>query len=324
MDSFIDIATDRQNIIALLAAVAAMASVFTILAPMFETDPMKGRLKKVTDYRENLRQQHRDSLTKKPNVKLRTETPDGMGKQIVEQLKLLEVFDAQSAAKKLAMAGMRGERPVMTFMLARLATPFIAGIGTAIYVYLFGGLNLEGFMRLLVCGGAFAGGFYLPNVYVSNKIQARQQAMSLAFPDALDLLLICVESGMSIEHALNKVSEEISGSCSELAEEISLTTAELSYLPERRIAYENLGDRTGLEGVKSVVTALVQSETYGTPLGASLRVMASENREMRMQAAEKKAAALPPKLTVPMILFNLPVLFVIILSPAIMRVMGNA
>lgn len=323
MEAFIDIATDRQNQIGFLAAIAAMAAVVTVLAPMFQTDPMKNRLKQVTDYKENLRQQHRESLTKK-TATLRTSSADGMGKQIVSQLKLLEVFDARSAAKKLAMAGFRGEKPVTTFMLARLGMPFIAGIGVGVWVYAFGGLNLEGFMRMIVTGGAFALGFYMPNIYVSNKIQARQQKMVLAFPDAMDLLLICVESGMSIEHALNKVSEEITSSCAELAEEFSLTTAELSYLPQRRDAYENLGERTGLEGVKAVVTALIQSESYGTPLGQSLRVMAAENREMRMQAAEKKAAALPPKLTVPMILFNLPVLFVIILAPAIMRVMGHA
>ena len=321
MEQFAEIIADRQNISAALAAVAAMAAVITVLSPMFERDPMKDRMKQVGSYRENLRQQHRENLKAK-GPSLRTASANGMGREIVEQFKLLEVFDAESAAKKLAMAGLRGERPVFTFMLFRLGMPFVAGIGMAIYVYIFNGFELESFMRLVVTFGAFGAGFYLPNLWVTNKISARQQKMQLGFPDSLDLLLICVESGMSIEHALQKVSEEIGGNSPELAEELALTTAELSYLTERKTAYENLGQRTGLEGVKAVVTALIQSEQYGTPLGQSLRVMASENRELRMQEAEKKAAALPPKLTVPMILFFLPVLFVVILGPAILRVTG--
>jgi tight adherence protein C len=143
-----------------------------------------------------------------------------------------------------------------------------------------------------------------------------------SFPDALDLLLICVESGMSIEAAFRRVSQEIGAQSVALAEELTLTTAELSYLPDRKMAYENLAKRTGLEGVKSVCMALMQAERYGTPLGNTLRTMAQENRDMRMSEAEKRAAALPPKLTVPMILFFLPVLFVVILGPAAIRVMA--
>jgi tight adherence protein C len=145
-------------------------------------------------------------------------------------------------------------------------------------------------------------------------------SMRQAFPDALDLLLICVESGMSIEHAFRKVAGEIGNQSVPLAEEFALCTAELSYLSDRRIAYENLAIRTGLESVKSVSTALIQAERYGTPLGTALRVLAQESRDQRMSAAEKKAAALPPKLTVPMILFFLPVLFVIIMTPALVQV----
>jgi tight adherence protein C len=165
-------------------------------------------------------------------------------------------------------------------------------------------------------------GFYSPNLYVGNVVSKRQKSVRRAWPDALDLLLICVESGMSAEAAFRKVSEEIGAQSVALAEELTLATAEMSYLPERRQAYENLGARTGLETVRSVMTSLIQSERYGTPLGHSLRVLAQENREQRMQMAEKKAAALPPKLTVPMILFFLPVLFIVILGPAAIRVMA--
>ncbi|NHK27960.1 type II secretion system F family protein [Parvularcula flava] len=321
MEDFLNVVMDRQNQIAFLAAVATVAAAITILGPMLARDPMAGRLKEVSDYKSRLRDEHRESLKKK-GASLRTETAQGMAREIVEQFKLLEFFDAKSAAKKLAQAGYRGERPVFTFMLARLVMPFLACFAVGCYVYIFNGFDLGSFMRLMATIGAFAVGFYLPNIWLTNTITKRRQKMQLFFPDALDLLLICVESGMSIEHALQKVSEEIAVNCPELAQELALTTAELSYLPDRKVAYQNLADRVGTDGMKSVVTALIQTENYGTPLGQSLRVMAAENRELRMQAAEKKAAALPPKLTVPMILFFLPVLFAIILGPAMLRVFG--
>ena len=159
-------------------------------------------------------------------------------------------------------------------------------------------------------------------MFVENQVQRRQQSIKEAFPDALDMLLICVQSGMSAEAAFGKVAAEVGTQSLELAEEFSLTTAELSYLPERRQAYENLAKRTGLPGVKAVAMALIQAERYGTPVGAALRTMAKENRDMRMSEAEKKAAALPPKLTVPMIIFFLPVLFIVIIGPAIIQVKG--
>jgi len=176
------------------------------------------------------------------------------------------------------------------------------------------GMSVEAAFRKVAVGASLLG-FYLPDLYLKNIIARRQQSIMRAFPDALDLLLICIESGMSIETAFRKVSGEIVTQSIALSEEFTLTTAELSYLQDRKVAYENLAKRTGLEGVKSVCLALMQSERYGTPLGQSLRVMAQENRDMRMNEAEKKAAALPPKLTVPMILFFLPVLFVVILGP---------
>jgi tight adherence protein C len=171
--------------------------------------------------------------------------------------------------------------------------------------------------------GAYIG-MHAPLLFLKNRITKRQLEIRRAFPDALDLLLICVESGMSAEAAFRRVSQEIGSQSVALGEELSLTTAELAYLPDRRQAYENLAKRTDLEGVKSVCVALQQAERYGTPLGQTLRVMAQENRDMRMAEAEKKAAALPPKLTVPMILFFLPVLFVVILGPAAIRLMAGS
>ena len=172
-----------------------------------------------------------------------------------------------------------------------------------------------------MCIAATYLGMHLPLLFVKNQISRRQLSIRRAFPDALDLLLICVESGMSIETGFKKVASEIGTQSIPLAEEFTLTTAELSYLQERRQAYENLAKRTNLEGVKAVCMALQQAERYGTSLGRTLRVMAQEQRDMRMSEAEKKAAGLPPKLTVPMILFFLPVLFVVILGPAAIKLL---
>jgi len=221
---------------------------------------------------------------------------------------------------KLAQAGYRGPQPVTTFYFFRFITPFIFLVLIAIYLFLINDFHLPVMSRLCFCVGGALLGYYAPNVYISNVAAKRRESIVAGFPDALDLLLICVESGMSIEAALQKVSQEVGGSSIELAEELSLLVAELSYLPDRGQAYQNLAKRTNHPGVKSVATAMVQAERYGTPLGGALRMMAKENRELRLAAAEKKAAALPAKLTVPMILFFLPVLFVVILGPAIIKV----
>ena len=322
MEAIVNAVTDRTFQIAVLVSLAAIATVFTILEPILVKDKLKERMKSVGNYRDNLRKQQREALAKKNTKGLRNTSPQGAIKEIVESLKLLEVFDADSARKKLMMAGYRGQGPVFTFMAARLGLPFVVAIFVGVYVYLLEAVELDSFGRLLATLGGFFAGFYLPNIYVSNAVGKRQQKIQSAWPDALDLLLICVEAGMSIESALQKVGDEVGPNCPELAEELGLTTAELSYLQERKQAYVNLAERTGIDAVKAVVTALVQSEKYGTPLGQALRVMAKESRELRMQEAEKKAAALPPKLTVPMIGFFLPVLFAVILGPAIMNVMG--
>jgi len=190
------------------------------------------------------------------------------------------------------------------------------------YLFVVTQLNQSLTVKLGICIAAAYIGMHLPLMLLKSKIQRRQLSIRRAFPDTLDLLLICVESGMSIEAAFKKVSEEVGSQSVPLAEELTLTMAELSYLPDRRQAYENLAKRTGLDSVRSVCMALQQAERYGTPLAQMLRVMAQENRDMRMSEAEKKAAGLPPKLTVPMILFFLPVLFVVILGPAAIKVMG--
>jgi tight adherence protein C len=190
------------------------------------------------------------------------------------------------------------------------------------YLFVVNDFELPVLMRFAIAIGATFVGIKSPEIFLSNVTTKRQQSIRRAWPDALDLLLICVEAGMSIEQAFRRVSQEVGTQSVALAEELTLTTAELSYLPERRAAYEHLANRTGLDTVKAVTTALIQAERYGTPLGTALRVLAQESRDQRMSEAEKKAAALPPKLTVPMILFFLPVLFVVIMTPALIQVFG--
>jgi tight adherence protein C len=219
-------------------------------------------------------------------------------------------------------AGYRGQAPYVTYLFFRMVTPAASFLLATFYLFVLTNLDQPGIIKIGMCIVAAFVGMQLPLMFLKNKISRRQLSIKRAFPDTLDLLLICVESGMSIEAAFRKVSEEIGSQSVPLAEELTLTMAELSYLPDRRQAYENLAKRTDLEGVKSVCMALQQAERYGTPLANMLRVMAQENRDMRMSEAEKKAAGLPPKLTVPMILFFLPVLFVVILGPAAIKVMA--
>jgi len=198
--------------------------------------------------------------------------------------------------------------------------PFALGLFATFYLFVVNDFGLPMMSKVTFCVAALVLGYYVPNLYITNIAQKRRESIVAAFPDSLDLLLICVESGMSIEAAIQKVSGEVGGSSIELAEELTLLTAELSYLPDRRLAYEGLARRTNHPGIKAVSTAMIQAERYGTPLGVALRTMAKENRDLRLAAAEKTAAALPAKLTVPMILFFLPVLFVVILGPAIIKV----
>lgn len=310
-----------ENIVMLLTALAAFATIVTLATPLLVQDKLDTRMKAVASEREALRARAREQLANE-RTRLRT-NPKGLIKQVVDQFgQGGNLLENQALKDKLRRAGFRGTAPLYTFAFFRFVMPIILFVVSLIYMGVVNDFGLSPIGRLAgACAAAFIG-FYLPNLFVENVIARRQDAIRKAFPDALDLLLICVESGMSVEAAFQKVANEIGVQSVELAEELTLTTAELSYLQDRRQAYENLALRTGLPGVKAVVTSLVQAERYGTPLGTALRVMAQENRDMRMAEAEKKAAGLPPKLTVPMILFFLPVLFVVILGPAIMRVMN--
>ncbi|EXL10223.1 type II secretion system F family protein [Aquamicrobium defluvii] len=317
--------TDPAFLTALLVGIAVFATMMTLL-PAFGGNPLKNRMKAVALERDELRAKQRARLVAEADRRsrgLREQQSTGM-RRVVERLDLRRLLADENTVRQLKTAGFRGQNPMTQFLFFRLVLPFV-GLGlAAVYIFGLGVMEDKPMMiRVFACIGAAYAGFYAPIVYVTNRASKRKESIKRAWPDALDLMLICVESGMSIEAAMRKVAEEIGSQSVELAEEFVLTTAELSYLQERRQAYENLAERTGLEPVKSVTQALIQAERYGTPVAHALRVLSSESRDARMTEAEKKAAALPPKLTVPMILFFLPVLFAIILGPAGIQLSQN-
>jgi tight adherence protein C len=307
-----------EGLVTLLVGLSAFATVLTIAAPLFQGDQMKARMKSIASERDRLRAAHRAALAE--TGKLRDRVQPGLIPQLVEILNLRKLFEAETTRDLLRQAGYRNERHLVYFLAARLITPILLALMCFIYSAQVFGDTVPTSMRFAALAFGLVVGYYLPNVWIKNKIGRRQHSVKRAWSDALDLLLICVEAGMSIEAAMQRVAREIGSQSVPLAEELTLACAELSYLSDRRKAFDNLGKRPGLATVKSVATSFIQSERYGTPLGQALRVLAQENRDMRMAEAEKKAAALPPKLTVPMVLFFLPVIFIVILGPSMILV----
>jgi len=313
---FIDTFTDPTFIVTILTAICAFATVLTIAMPMLAQDRMNQRMRTMAVERDKMRAERLAEMAVRERQGRLRRTPTGFMQQIVNALNLRQILDTAELRDRLKRAGLRGQAPLVTYMFFRVVAPLIFFVAVLLYLFVIDDVDYPPLIKLMMALAAAFIGSYAPNVFVENLIQKRAQSIKIAFPDALDMLLICVQSGMSVEAAFGKVSKEVAGQSLELAEEMSLTTAELSYLQDRRQAFDNLGKRTGIPGVKAVTTALIQAERYGTPVGQALRVMAKENRDIRQSEAEKKAAALPPKLTVPMVIFFLPVLFVIILFPA--------
>jgi tight adherence protein C len=318
----VDQLLDPKLLTVVFAAIAAGATVLTLAMPYVVNDTLPKRMKAVAFEREKIRQRERERLAAGVGKVTLRQSPKAYMKTIVENFNLSKWVGQEEARTMLVQAGYRGQAPYVTYLFFRMVMPVVTLAFAVIYIYFVLNLDQPALIKVGISIGAAYFGMISPNLFLRNKISRRQLSIKRAFPDALDLLLICIESGMSVEAAFRKVSDEIGAQSVALAEELTLTTAELSYLQDRRQAYENLSRRIGLEGVKAVCLALQQAERYGTPLGTAMRVMAQENRDMRMSEAEKRAAALPPKLTVPMILFFLPVLFVVILGPAAIRVMA--
>jgi tight adherence protein C len=324
----IETLTSPEFLISILAAISAAAVVFTFGSSMIVKQDMRTRIKRVAVERDRMRAEEMARLRggtptdARGSIRRNTEAKTYV-KRAVDRLDLKKAFQDDTTVDKLATAGYRGQGHLTTFLFQRFVTPIAVFAIAAFYLLVVVPGERPVFLNLLYAIGAGLVGSYLPVLLLKNATQKRQSSIRRSWPDCLDLLLLCVEAGMSMEHAFKRVAKEIGNQSAELAEELTLTTAELSFLEDRSRAYENLGRRTGLDNVKAVATALIQADRYGTSVGQALRVMAEEGRETRMMEAEKKAAALPPKLTVPLILFFLPVLFIVIMAPAIIKVMSN-
>ena len=312
--------TDPRTLAFVLAAAGSAATLVAVASPWLQSDALSRRIKSVGAERERIRARERERLRSAQTKSTLRAKPSGLIKQLVETLNLSTWLSTESAKKQLAMAGYRGVGAEYVFLAFRLFTPIAFFLTAAVYMFLIINWDRPLVFKIGIAVAAAYAGIKAPEVFLRNTIAKRGKELERAYPNTLDLLLICVESGMSIELAVRKVSEEIGVESIAMAEEMALMAAELSFLEERRIAFENLGARTGLDSIRSLITVLSQSERYGTPLGAALRVLAQESRDLRMTAAEKKAAALPPTLTVPMILFFLPGLFAAILTPAAIQI----
>lgn len=308
--------TSPSTLLAVFVAIAVFATFYSLAMPYFERGDLGKRMKAVSTERDMIRARERAKLNESGKATLRNQNNQSV-RNIAERFNLREALVDANTVNRLRAAGLRSENALNMFLVARFLLPFVFLILAAIWVFVLGNLESKGMgMRILVVVGIGYFGFYSPNIYISNRMGKRQKSIKRAWPDALDLMLICVESGISIEAGMRRVSEELAEASPELAEEMVLTNAELSFLQDRRQALENLAIRTQIENVKAVTQALIQAERYGTPVAQALRVLAQEGRDERMNEAEKKAAALPPKLTVPMIVFFLPVLIAVILGPA--------
>ena len=302
-----------------LASIAAFISVLAAGLPFMERDNFASRLKALSERRQELSAKQRAALQGR-SARFQPTRHVNLMKQILERLNLQNLIESKELKAKLAQAGWRRRTAPVIFVFSRTALPIVMLVLAMVYLSAPGFATWKLTSKLIVAVLAAAFGFYLPDILVTNTITKRQKMLARAFADGLDLMVICVEAGLSIEAAFVRVTEEMSATAPVLAEEIALTSAELAFLGDRKQAYENLAERTGLPAIKSLCTALLQTEKYGTPVSLALRVLSQETREARMAATEKKAAALPAKLTVPMIIFFLPVLFMVIIGPAVIRV----
>ncbi|OFX12506.1 MAG: hypothetical protein A2516_01270, partial [Alphaproteobacteria bacterium RIFOXYD12_FULL_60_8] len=311
MDKLANFITNPELMIMVMAALGSFVTILAIGLQVFQKNNLDDRLKSVKERRLELSNLQREELNRKrqqPSKKV-----DFM-KAVLEKLNMQDLIATKEVKMRLSQAGYRGQNAAISFGFARLALPVVLVLGALLFLSTAKDVQFSLMAKIVVLAGLGGIGYYLPTIFLSNSISKRQQLITRAFPDALDLLTICVEAGLSIEAAFSRVSVEMAENNAEIAEEFGLTTAELAFLGNRHAAFENLATRTGLEATKSLSTALGQSEKYGTPVSAALKVLSEDNRQHRMSLAEKKAGALPAQLTVPMIVFFLPVLFVVILG----------
>ena len=304
-------AIGQEEIIILTAGLSAIMMTIAVWSALVVRDPSQRRMKDMADRRQQLK----DGIMVTPRRRQRLQ-PTTVMRQVVDRLKLLRSAQGDKLNRRLAQAGWRSKDAVVRFLFAKLALPFVFGGVSLIALYVFELYNLNNFQRLLAVLGLTVFGAYAPEIYVKNTIQKRWDLIRKSLPDSLDLMVICAEAGLSLDSTLQRVADEMINAAPQLSEEFGLTAAELSFLPDRTTALGNLKERVDLPAMRGLVNSLVQSERYGTPLAQSLRVLASESRHERVMKAEEKAARLPAMLTVPMIVFILPPLFIVLIGPA--------
>ena len=301
----------------IMVAVAAMAVMLAIYAAVTVRDPMARRVKALNDRREQLKAGIVTRTARKRAALVRhNETTDRI-RSLLESLRVLQDSQLASIQQKLAQAGIRKKEWAVAVIFARLILPIALGATASILVYWSNAFPDWGSIkRFFAFAGAVGIGYKGPDLFIQNLVSKRTDAIRKGLPDALDLLVICAEAGLTVDAAFNRVARELGRAYPELGDEFALTAIELSFLTDRRKAFENFAYRVDLDAVQGVVTTMIQTERYGTPLASALRVLSAEFRNERMMRAEEKAARLPAIMTVPLILFILPVLFVVILGPA--------
>ena len=308
---------DVLYVATLLAAVATAAVLFAIYTAITVRDPMAKRVKALNERREQLKAGITASTTKKRAKLVRQNDTTDRLRGILSSMKVLQDSQLKDAQQRLAQAGIRSKDLAYAIIFSRIVLPIVLGGGAALAIYGFGMLGeWSDLKRFGVFAGASIAGYKAADFYLKNLITKRTDAIRKGLPDAIDLLVICAEAGLTVDTAFARVSRELGDAYPELADEFSLTSIELGFLTERRQAFGNLAYRVALEHIKGVVTTMIQTEKYGTPLASALRVLSAEFRNDRMMRAEEKAARLPAIMTIPLILFILPTLFIVILGPA--------
>lgn len=307
---------DLITVATALAAVATLAVLTAIYAATTVRDPMAKRVKALNERREQLKAGIVASTSKRRKISNKNEAADKV-RSVLASLKMLQDEQVEKAQVKLMQAGIRSKDLAFVVIFARFILPLVIGGGMIVLVY---GADYfpdwGAIKRYAVVAMALIGSYKAPDLWLKNKITKRSHAIRKGIPDALDLLVICAEAGLTVDAAFNRVAKELGKAYPELGDEFALTSIELGFLTDRRSAFENLARRIDLEAVRGVVTTMIQTEKYGTPLASALRVLSAEFRNERMMRAEEKAARLPAIMTVPLILFILPTLFVVILGPA--------
>ncbi|MGF1608976.1 MAG: type II secretion system F family protein [Kiloniellales bacterium] len=298
-----------------MAGASALIAFAGVWSTLLHRDPAARRARVIAAQRDRLRA---GLLT--PRRRGRQTQSMSMMRRAVEHLRLLKTGQSEKVTLKLARAGLRSTDAMIGYLFCKVALPFVFGSAAVILLYVFDVYHMQDLQKLMVSATAVVVGSYAPDIYIKNIAQKRQEKIRRALPDGLDLMVICAEAGLSLDATLVRVSTEMAKSQPELSDEFGLTAVELGFLSERQQALQNLSNRTDISSVRGMVNTMIQAERYGTPLAHSLRILSAESREERMLKAEEKAARLPALLTVPMIIFILPPLFVVLLGPAILDI----